>query len=191
MKDKTLNTDESIQLIMEMVQSTKYNIAEDKFIYLLWGYAVAISAITHYIMQFILKVEMAWIVWLSMPIAGFVTAIYYIKKKRKARTKTFTDRALGGVWAAFVAAMIIFLMASPQVGWPIVYPILMVLYGIGTSITGTIIKFKPLVIGGYLSMLTGLVAFYMSFEIQLFLLAIAVIVSYIIPGHLLPKKLNA
>ncbi|WMN07406.1 hypothetical protein QYS48_28660 [Marivirga arenosa] len=87
-----------------------------------------------------------------------------------------------------MVALIIFLFASPVLGWDGIYPVLMVLYGIGTASTGGIIKFKALSIGGYVSMFIGLVAFYLGFEIQLFLLALSVMVSFIIPGHLLPKN---
>jgi hypothetical protein len=190
MTDKTMNTDESLKLITDMVQSTKYNIAEDKSIYLMWGYSVAFAAISNYVLQFQLGIEMAWIVWLTMPIAGIYTGIYYSRKKRSSRVKTFTDRALGAIWASFIAALFIFLFASPKIGWATIYPIFMVLYGIGTSSTGGILKFKPLVYGGYLSMLIGLVAFYVPFDIQFLLLAVAIVVSYVIPGHLLPKALN-
>jgi hypothetical protein len=156
----------------------------------MWGYAVALSAMASYVLQYQLGIENGWLVWLTMPIAGVVNAIYFSKKKRKARVLSFTDRALASVWRAFVAAMFIFLFASPQLGWKGIYPVLMVLYGIGTATTGGIIKFKPLSIGGYLSMLIGFAAFYTSFELQFFLLSLSVIVSFIIPGHLLPKKLN-
>ena len=63
----------------------------------------------------------------------------------------------------------------------------MILYGVGTVSSGGILKFKPLVFGGYLSMVIGLAAFYTPYEYQFILLAAAVTVSYIIPGHLLSK----
>jgi hypothetical protein len=185
-----MNTDESLKLITDMVQSTRYNIAQDKIIYLMWGYATSFAVLTHYLLQFQFNIKMAWLVWLLMPFVGVYNAIYFSKKKRSSRVKTFTDRALGAIWGSFIAALFIFLFASPKIGWATIYPIFMVLYGIGTSSTGGIIKFKPLIYGGYLSMLIGLVAFYVPFEIQFPLLALAILVSYVIPGHLLPKALN-
>jgi len=190
MNQQELSNQDSIKIIMEMVQSTKYNIARDKVIYLMWGYLVAISSLAHYVLQFQLEISQAYYVWLSMPVAGIITGIYYGRKKKHSTAKTFTDRAMSSIWIAFIVALIIFLLASPQIGWGAVYPIFMVLYGIGTSTSGGIMKFKPLVIGGYLSMGVGLLAFYQPFDIQLFLLALAVIVSYVIPGHLLPKAQN-
>jgi len=188
MEKDNLKVEESLNIISQMVNTTRYNISEDKIIYLMWGYAVALSAITQYVLQYQLNVEMAWLVWLTMPIAGVVNGIYFGRKKKKATAFSFTDRALSSIWKAFIVALIIFLFASPVLGWDGIYPVLMVLYGIGTASTGGIIKFKALSIGGYISMFIGLVAFYLGFEIQLFLLALSVMVSFIIPGHLLPKN---
>lgn len=190
MEQEKLKVEDSLNIISEMINTTKYNISQDKFIYLMWGYAVAFSAMTHYVLQYQFGIEMAWFVWFIMPIAGIVNAVYFSRKKRSARVFSFTDRALASVWKAFIAALFIFLFASPVLGWNGVYPVLMVLYGIGTASTGGIIKFRALSVGGYLSMLVGFAAFYFGFEIQLFLLSLSVIFSFIIPGHLLPKKLN-
>jgi hypothetical protein len=191
MEKQELSNQDSIKIIMEMVQSTKHNIAQDKVIYLMWGYLVSISALTHYVLQFQMDIYQAYYVWLSMPVAGIITGVYYGRKKRKSTAKTFTDRAMSSIWIAFIVALIIFLLASPQIGWTVVYPVFMVLYGIGTATSGGIMKFKPLVIGGYLSMVIGLVAFYQPYDIQFFLLALAIIVSYVIPGHLLPNQQKA
>jgi hypothetical protein len=190
MKQNKLKLEESLNIISEMINTTKYNISEDRFIYLMWGYAVAGSAMINYIFQYQLNIEEGWYVWLTMPIAGIVNGVYFSRKKNKAKVVSFTDRALGSVWISFLVALVIFLVASTQLGWDAIYPVLMVLYGVGTASTGGIIKFKPLTIGGYLSMLIGLVAFYVEFEIQLFLISLSVICCYIVPGHLLPKKLN-
>lgn len=191
MEQEKLEVQESLSIISEMISNTKYNISQDKIIYLMWGYSVAISAIANYLLQYQLGVENSWWVWASMPILGIINAVYFSKKKRKSTVFSFTDRALVSVWRAFILALFIFLFASPQLGWNGIYPVLMVLYGIGTAATGGIIKFKALTIGGYLSMLVGLAAFYVGFETQLLLLALSVLVSFIIPGHLLPTKLNS
>lgn len=190
MEQEKLKVEESLTIISEMISNTKYNISQDKIIYLMWGYAVAISSMIHYLLQYQLGIKMAWLVWLTMPIAGVIHGIYFSRKKRSSNVFSFTDRALASVWKSFVAALLVFLFASPAIGWSGVYPLLMVLYGIATASTGGIIKFRALSIGGYLSMLVGFAAFYLNFEIQLFLISLAVIFSFIIPGHLLPKKLN-
>ncbi|WP_439482676.1 hypothetical protein [Cyclobacterium plantarum] len=190
MTSQHLKAEESLHIITEMIKSTRYNISEDKIIYLMWGYAVALSGIIHYLLEFNLRYQRAWLVWISMPVIGIISGIYYSKKNKRARQKSFTDRALASLWISLVIGFFVLLFASPAIGWSGIYPVFMLLYGIGTATTGGIIKFRPLVIGGLLSMALSLFAFYIGFEYQLLLIALAVIVSYIIPGHLMPKAVK-
>ncbi|GAA5027250.1 hypothetical protein GCM10011506_13670 [Marivirga lumbricoides] len=190
MKEEQFTADESLQIIREMVAKTKHDIASDRVIYLMWGYGVAISSLLHYGFQFILDMpqNIAASVWLSMPVLGIINGVYFTRKSKKINVKTYIDRAMSSVWLSFIAALLVFLFSAPTVGWEIIYPALMVLYGIGASISGGILKFKPLIFGGAISMAIAFVAFHFSFEIQLLLLAAAIIASFIIPAHQLPRK---
>lgn len=190
METKKFDTNESINLIMNMVNSTRHNIAEDKVTYLLWGYAVAVSAIIHYVLLYSLRISpnSAWLVWLSMPVLGIINGLYFAMKKKTKKVKTFVDRAMSSIWISFVAALITFLFAAPVVGWNIIYPMFMVLYGIGSAASGGVLKFKPLIIGGAISMALGGISFYLDFQVQLLLLALAVVASFVIPAHALPKS---
>ena len=70
----------------------------------------------------------------------------------------------------------------------VAYPLIMVIYGIGTWVSGGILKFAPLIIGGVICWILAGMAFYFPFNIQLLLLAMSILLSYIIPGHLLKFK---
>lgn len=52
-------------------------------------------------------------------------------------------------------------------------------------VSGGYLRFKPLIIGGICNWIIAIVATYVEFDIQLLLLALAVLVGYIIPGHML------
>ena len=190
MREEQFTADQSLQIIREMVAKTKHDIASDRVIYLMWGYGVAISSLAHYSFQVILGTSqnIAACVWLSMPVLGIINAVYFSRKSKITKVKSYIDRAMSSVWLSFIAALLVFLFSAPTVGWEIIYPALMVLYGIGASISGGILKFKPLIIGGAISMAIGFVAFHFSFEIQLLLLASAIIASFVIPAHQLPRK---
>jgi hypothetical protein len=67
------------------------------------------------------------------------------------------------------------------------------LYGLGTFISGGILKFKPLVFGGIASfVLVALTVFIPalseSFNGALLMLAASIIVSYLIPGYMLKRS---
>lgn len=192
MDKEQLTTNESLQIIKDMVSKTKHNIAADKIVYLMWGYTVAICSLLHYLLIEVMSVDpgIAPVVWLSMPILGIIHGIYFSKRNKNRHVKTHIDRSLSSVWLSFTAALLVFLLSAPVVGWQIVYPMLMVLYGIGAATSGGILNFKPLIIGGAISMAIGFIAFHMDFKTQLLLLAAAIIISFVVPAHQLPKAKN-
>ncbi|MBK6263580.1 hypothetical protein JKA74_00920 [Marivirga sp. S37H4] len=185
MEQEKLEVNQSLNIISEMITASRYNLAEDRIIYLMWGYAVAISAIIHYILQFQLGIKEAYYVWFSMPVLGIIQTIYFAKKKKRKRVHTYVNRALSYIWLGFVLVLISLLIISPQISWGGVYPVFMFLYGIATISTAGVIKFKPLAIGGVISICCGIIAAYLAFEYQLLLLSMAIICSFVIPGHLL------
>jgi hypothetical protein len=93
-------------------------------------------------------------------------------------------------WIAFGASLFIVLTLGGKVGWEVTYPVVILLYGIGTFISGGVLRFLPLILGGIACWVISCIAFFVSFDIQLLLLAGSLLVAYIIPGHLLKYNYN-
>jgi hypothetical protein len=64
----------------------------------------------------------------------------------------------------------------------------MLIYGTWLFISGGALKFRPLIFGGIINWVIGAIAFFADFEQQLILLALAVLLGYILPGHLLKSR---
>jgi hypothetical protein len=62
-------------------------------------------------------------------------------------------------------------------------PGFLALYGMPTFLSGVILRFRPLIIGGVFCWLLSLSAAYIAYEYQLLLLSAAMIVAWIIPGY--------
>jgi hypothetical protein len=61
--------------------------------------------------------------------------------------------------------------------------------GMGSILTGLVIEFKPMVIGGITGMLIGIAHYLIAiFDIQMLSFALAFVCMYIIPGHILNYK---
>lgn len=181
---------ESLKIINDMIDVAKNEFSDNGAFYLLWGWAVFITAALHYILIRI-GYEHPYIVWaVIMPLAGIISLIISWRHKRKSgkRSRTWFDRILFYVWTAFGASLLIVLFTAGEVGWEHAYPVMIILYAIGTYISGGVMKFRPLIAGGIASWIIGAFAFFVSFEWQLILLAAAILVSYIIPGHILAAK---
>jgi hypothetical protein len=187
MDNENFTPEQSLQLINKMITEVKTGLKDNGFFFLFWGWLVFISAITNFIL-FKMHSEYAFYVWpILMPLGGIITLIYSISRRKKEhkRVKTFVDRAMAYVWTAFGVALFIVLSSASIVGFEKVYPFVLLVYGIGTFITGGIIKMRLLVIGGIVCWVLAVVAFYVPFEVQLLLLAAAIAIAYIIPGHVI------
>ena len=113
------------------------------------------------------------------------TSGFVFRDGKKIKVKTFIGDANRFLWTAigfsFFAPAFIF----SKEGWQYCYPIYILLYSIGTYVTGSLIKFKPLIIGAIICFPLAIITAYTDFDTKIIMLALAILVSYIIPGHLL------
>ena len=188
--EKALTEQESLLLIGQMIRNAKKTVRENGFIFLLWGWLVMVASLSNYLMAFVLNLgEIAYLPWPVLMIAGgIITGIYSSRQSKKARVKTYIDDSMKFLWIAFGAALFFTLVYMSKVGPEVAYPFIMVLYGVGTFVSGGILKFKPLIWGGICCWVIAIAATYFDFQYQLLLLALSVLVSYIIPGHILKHR---
>ena len=173
-----------------MIHTAKNKLADDGFHIIFWGWLVFIAAMTQYI-TILLKYEWGQFVWFLMPLGGIVSFMYGHKQSKTEKVKTHVDSYLGYLWIGFGIAMASCLMLMPVHGIKITYFFLMLLYGLATFVSGGILKFKPLIIGGIFSFVTAFASVFAGDKEQLLCISIALMGSYIIPGHLLRKEFKS
>lgn len=174
-----------LDVIQEMIDKTKKNYGDNGFLYLFWGYLVFIAALAHFILMKLAYVQ-SFLPWaILMPFGGIVMVIWTIRQeKREKIVKTYVDEWMKYIWLSFGAALAIVLLRMPLLQL-YTYPLVMMIYGIPTFITGGIFKFKPLIIGGICCWIFAWISFQMSFDNQLLWLMASLVAAYIIPGHIL------
>ena len=111
-----------------------------------------------------------------------------MKQNKKHQVKTYIESYLGYLWLAMGFAMIIIMFVMVKYHNQQSMPFFILLYAIGTFTSGGILQFKPLIIGGSICFILCILAFFVGDYYQLLLIALSVLVSYIIPGHLLKAK---
>lgn len=174
---------ESIQVIRSMIESTRYQLYEDRFLYFLWGYVSLFCAGLHYLLAYVIGYKYPYIVWMIMPIVGVVHFVYISKKVNSSQVATFAGRVMQGIWGGMFLAVIGLVIGAFHVGWEFVYPVFMMLYGVACFSTGSALQNRLLSWGGVLSIGLGVFAFFLVFQFQVLLLMLAIIVSYIVPAH--------
>lgn len=183
-----LNEKESLELISKMIHSAKETISNDGIYYQIWGWGVFIASLLQFYLQ---RIDYAYpfIPWaILMPACGVAMMFAGWKKERKVRVKTFVEDYLKFLWIAFGISLFVVLVFMPKHGPDVVYPVVMILYGIGTFVSGGALKFMPLKAGGIICWILAVISVNVTFDYQLLLLAASVLLAYIIPGFLLQRK---
>ena len=187
--EKLLQPAESLALIESMINKAKNRFSENGQLYLLWGWTVFFCSLFHFIGIKFSLLPHPEMVWMLTWAAVIYQIIFLSKQKKKEKMKTYTDEVEAYVWIAFSVVMLltIFLMAKNN-AFNTMYPMFLVLYGIPTFLSGIVLRFKPLKVGGIICWVLAVIASFVWFEYQLLFLSLAVIAAWIVPGYLLRAK---
>ncbi len=183
--EKQIDEKMSLQIITEAIENAKSKFKDNGFFYLLWGWLVLGASLLEYGLIKFTSTPLHWIGWpIIMTIGGIISAIYGYRLGKKSTIMTFVDTAMIYLWQGFVISILIIIVVGiiNHISWHIINPLIIVFYGLGTFVSGGILKFKPLIIGGILAWIIAIVAFFVQSEAQLLLMAAAITVAYLVPG---------
>lgn len=184
--EKEMSSEESLRVIQQMIHTAKRDFEDDSFHYLLWGWLVFAASLGQLIL-FKQGFEHSEITWLLMPIGAVIAFLYGRKQEKSERVKTYVSDFVKYVMGSMGISIFIVILFSAKLG-NFTLPIIMILYAIALFIMGGILQFKPLMFGGITNWILSIVAFNFPSEMQLLILALAVLLGYIIPGYMLGKR---
>ena len=89
---------QSLQIIREMIATSKGNIRENSFFYLLWGWLVLIASLSHYVL-IRLHIPNAYLPWpILMSVGGIVSVVAGYRLGKRATVITVIDKAMMYLW---------------------------------------------------------------------------------------------
>lgn len=189
MQDRPLNEKESLELISRMIRNTQQRMEEGSgTMFLIWGYTTVI--VTMLVWGLLMKTgnyQWQWL-WFLLPVTGNILSVVYTKKReKKPRVSTYVDKVISYIW--IVLGITGFLLSAVSIlhRLPILFIIVLIM-GIGTTLTGLIVRFRPLVVSGIVGMVLSVVLSFLSWKIQMPVFASIFIIMMIIPGHYLNYK---
>ena len=208
MEDKKLNEQESLELISQMINQTKKESAVGSGdIFLIWGYICTLISLAVYALAYISRDgRWSWL-YMAIPAAGFVATgvlARCISKKYKG-PKTYQAQSISGIWGCLAAVFAVYIIIcftnwNHPGCWKGMFLLGLLLPGLGTGCTGVILKENVIALCGGLGAVSGLIFLPKLCEgggIPLnwtILMAVAMVISLVIPGHILnykAKKINA
>lgn len=189
MEDKQLNEKESLELITRMIHNTKKRMEEGSgTMFLIWGYTtVIVTMLVWATVLYTQDYRYQWI-WFLLPITGTALTLLYTKQENsKPQVKTYIDRIINQVWLVLGISGFLLSVISIIHYFPILFIIVLIM-GIGTTLTGLIANFRPLIISGAIGMLASVGLSFLSWKYQLPVFSLIFVFMMIIPGHYLNYK---
>lgn len=186
--EKQENTSEMEQLnmISSMISEARKSFSKTSIYFLIWGVVMAAAGLV----EFWLTQNAYAYPYISWPIAGLVGGIWagIVGRKQGMEQQHFTlyDRAIMAIWSSYTITLILVVIAAVlQKQNPGLW--IMFLTGLPTMASGILIKFRPLVLGGIVFWVAGLIALFIPANYLALVFAISLFLGYIIPGLMLKK----
>ena len=149
MKQDNFDASASLKQIEEMISQARRNVEENGFLYRLWGWAVVVCALIHFGLAYSGVTNEPYWVWCSLLLVFIFQFFYIAKRERKRQVKTFADRLLGTTWLVFsvMIALALFMLICRGY-YDLINPVMLLLYGMPTILSGVLLKTRSLVWGG-------------------------------------------
>jgi hypothetical protein len=207
MEEKNISEKESLLLIQQMISTAKKEQKDDGMSWIIWGWMLFLASIFTVLNQRLdwnLSNFFFWNVFGGFTVVYFVyETVRYFFFKKTDKVKTYTGDLFARLNAGFFISLMLIIVSInvgaraiyARFGTPDITPInigfalLINLYAFWILIYGTALNFRPSVIGAYCSWAIAFAALFVkSFEQVMLLQALAVLVGYIIPGHIANRE---
>ena len=185
-RQESLSPEQSLQLINEMIVKAKRSFSNISFYFLMWGWLLLVAGITEYVLARIVHWEYSWIGWPIVGILGGIGASLHGSRSKSAKGTTYMDNLFMYIWLGFIAMLIVLIVSTVANGIN-PGPFIMIATGLPTFISGGAMRFRPLIVGGVLFWVIGLLSFFVLEEYSSLLFSLSILCGYIIPGMMLKK----
>ena len=176
---------DQIEAIASVINNTRENLKPLSINFIFWGCLVIVMSLFNYAFPSLIASTQYGDVlfWTVLPLIGMILTIYYnIKYRNKTGYETYLNRVIKIIWGVFILSWIYIIALSFTIKSFHPVPPILFLLGMMLIITGLIIKFKPITLGGiFLTIFT----FYLNFNPGINLLLVNIIgvsLGMLVPG---------
>ena len=145
--EKSLSPQESLGLIADAITKTKDNIRKNSFGFLLWGWLIAIASFAYFLLYHYTGTQYYFVPFPILASIGIFATISSLKKGNSEMTLTYATYFINKMWIVLGISFIIVVFINVMQGkMPFTYTL--IIAGIGTLVSGWVMKFLPLIVGG-------------------------------------------
>jgi len=183
---KEMSAQQSLDLITETIRNSRMNITRNSGKhFIVWGILLTVFSLTVYILWKTTGSSHWNLLWFAMPLAGYPICAFMNRKEKDRTPENFVSKMLRHTWTLFGIFSLSFAMVSiilgntsTQLALIGMTPTIVLMFGLGESFSGILLKSRIITAGGWIIGIGGLIIYYlmdMAIE-QMFIFTFAGIV---------------
>jgi hypothetical protein len=187
--EENFSPQQSLAIIQNMIAKARNNIGDNSKYLLLWGWVTFAAFISQFLLKNVAGCRQHYLVWMVIIPAAIVSAYIGKKQKRAYKATGYIQDAMGYLWMGMGISFFVLCIIFSKLGWGSnIYPFFILMYGLGTFVSGKFLQFTPLVAGGIAAWVLAVGATFVTYDYQMLFAAAAIMASYIVPAHILRKR---
>jgi hypothetical protein len=192
---ESFDENQSLQVIREMIRVSRKKLQSNGILFILWGWLMFFVYIMNYIrgklvMTFLIQKTIQYTAYVLAVFVLAFTLVYLIRQYKKVQT--YIGISLRWVWFSLLICLVMINMIQfnvlHKINFELQHPIFMVVIGFAIVVTGGILRYRLIIAGGIVFGLLAYLCSYLSLQQQILAEAIAWVIAFVIPGHLLYAK---
>ena len=205
MQNKQLTEAQSLELITSMINNSRSRLARNSGTpFLIWGYTtMAVSLFNALALYLGWSHHWSWS-WFAIPVVGWLGMMLF-NKKQEVGARNYIDRIISMIWVVIGLSFVWLFVGAVVFGCSISF-LTVIVMGIGTVLTGNVLKHRTTAICGWAAMCVSLTFPIVYFVIlksdspatiagvwawfELIVFALIFLLMMVIPGHILNHKYN-
>ncbi|MDP5169368.1 MAG: hypothetical protein NWR72_03930 [Bacteroidia bacterium] len=176
---------QSLDVITGIIQEARIRQEENGRIYMYWGIVVALVSFGDYFLRDSPISEYYFLPYFLIPLAAIGSFFFFKKKLHPSQKGNLAGNLLRTVWIFASANMMLLGFVFPVELANHLIPFLMILLGMALSISGIVLKYRPLSISGLTANLVGLGCLWLPWQFQPLAMALISISCVLVPGIML------
>lgn len=167
-------------------------------LFILWGWLLLFTSLIRYIEMRVvysfLAENIMKIFIIILPVIVVTFTGYYLVEISKDKSGRSTRKKLYYLWISLIGCMILINLIQynvlHQINFKLQHPLFMAVTALAIIMTGAILKFYYISLGGVLFGLLALAASYLELPEQLLIESLAWFIAFVIPGYVLNYKVS-
>lgn len=183
-----METTQSLKIIEQMLRESKRSLHRNSFYFIMWAALLVPAGIAE---SLLFGSAGSWFGWPAAGIIGGVmSGIYSSREEKRSGVKTAGDRITSFTWGAFMFCLVLAIVYSLYNSLSPT-PLVLMLAGAATFISGGISRFRPFVWGGIILEAGAIVCgFFVEPAMHGIVFSVSIIFGYLIPGIMLRRSEN-